>query len=634
MYEQLEERPMLKHCILIGSAITAGLWAVPAAAASDAIVLYSAGMDGILDDSKDAGLHAALLLMEKHGLSLPPEVSSSDALGINTVVNMLLSENELRMRVDPSFAKQGQPPFALTMSSSGNAGWSVDAIETRMDLMLKDSRIPKSKADPDNPSLKTFQSGRNSPHIWYGVESDQFMVGINGVPETSEVDWSGCGLPTGVNPLLGMMIDFNQMQPLMDMAPMMVPNAAGMLESFGLVGPDALKLEFGIGRGSDRMHLGGRITNYGKHFGDDLVAGGIRAADLAVLPQDTVSAKITRFHLSTFLNKMLDLAGKMASPTGAGPDKESTSPLEQARAMSKMMLGIDPKTELIDYLGDTMTHYRSQSTGGGGLMSTVLLIELSNADGMATTLGTLSSRINAMASPMTEGYVQFSNWSDPVCGEVISLVFPGVPVPIELSMVVKGDWLVTTLTPQAMIAACQQFSSKTSLTHNSRFASSIGNKALGAVQVSFDDGPAQLSEGYGMMAGLMAAVSNYTRPRSDAKSGVVMTLPTYNELVKNARPCAMTVRSVGDDLVCTGTCDSSINVLMTSALANWSSMLPLVAPAALGVVLPAFEKGRESARHAAEAQRRRSSEHEESRHKENEHEANEHKETEHGKDGK
>jgi hypothetical protein len=73
---------------------------------------------------------------------------------------------------------------------------------------------------------------------------------------------------------------------------------------------------------------------------------------------------------------------------------------------------------------------------------------------------------------------------------------------------------------------------------------------------------------------------------------------------------------------------------MTSALANWSSMLPLVAPAALAVVLPAFEKGRESARHAAEAQRRRSSEHEESRHKENEHEANEHKETEHGKDGK
>jgi hypothetical protein len=296
--------------------------------------------------------------------------------------------------------------------------------------------------------------------------------------------------------------------------------------------------------------------------------------------------------------------------------------------MSKMMLGIDPKTELIDYLGDTMTHYRSQSTGGGGLMSTVLLVELSNADGMATTLGTLSSRINAMATPMTEGYVQFSNWSDPVCGEVISLVFPGLPVPIELSMVVKGDWLVATLTPQAMIAACQQFNSKTSLADNPRFASSIGNKALGAAQISFDDGPTQLSEGYGLMAGLMAAVSNYTRPRSDAKSGVVMTLPTYNELVKDARPCALVVRPVGDDLVYTGTCDSSINVLMTSAIANWSSMLPLVAPVAIGVALPAIEKARESAREAArraeEKTRRRSSEHE----------GNEHEGNEHGKDGK
>ena len=149
---------MLKHCVLIGSAVAAGLWAVPTAAAgSDAIVLYSAGIDGILDDSKDAGLHAALLLMEQHGLSLPPDVSPSDALGINTVVNMLLSESELRMRVDPSLAKQGQPPFSLTISSGGNAGWSVDAIQNRMDLLLKESGASKSQADPDNPSMKTFK---------------------------------------------------------------------------------------------------------------------------------------------------------------------------------------------------------------------------------------------------------------------------------------------------------------------------------------------------------------------------------------------------------------------------------------------------------------------------------------------
>jgi hypothetical protein len=279
---------MLKHCVLIGSAIAAGLWAVPTAAAgSDAMVLYSAGIDGILDDSKDAGLHAALLLMEQHGLSLPPDVSPSDALGINTVVNMLLSESELRMRVDPSLAKQGQPPFSLTISSGGNAGWSVEAIQNRMDLLLKEAGTSNSQADP-----------------------------------------------------------------------------------------------------------------------------------------------------------------------------------------------------------------------------------------------------------------------------------------------------------------------------------------------------AQLSEGYGLMAGLMAAVSNYTRPRSDAKSGVVMTLPTYNELVKDARPCALVVRPVGDDLVYTGTCDSSINDLMTSAIANWSSMLPLVAPAAIGMVLPAVEKARETAREAArraeEKTRRRSSEHE----------GNEHEGNEHGKDGK
>lgn len=592
---------MLKHCLLIGAAIAAGLWSVPAAnAASDAVVLYSAGIDGILDDPKDAGLHAALLLMEKHGLSLPPDASDEDALAINTAANLLLSELDLRMRMDVTAAAGGMP-FSVSLTTSGNAGSSADSLLKRLELLLKESGTKPAHADPDRPGLMTFHPALNAPQMWYGLVNDRLEIGVNGPPEASAIDWSGCGLPSGVDPLFGMIIDFNELQPLMGMAAMMSPEAAGMLSGFGLMGPDPLRLEFAMGRGTDRMHLGGRIKNYGKHFGGDLVAGGVRAADLAVVPQDAVDVQVNRYNLSRFLGGMLEMANSMAPPMGDGPDGESMKASDQARQMAKMMLGVDPKTELIDYLGDTITLYRSESTGGGGLMSSVMLVELSNADGMATTLGTLSSRINAMAAPMTEGYVQFANWSHADCGEVVSLVFPGLPIPAELSFVVKGDWLVVTLSPQAMVAACQQLDAKTSLVDNPRFASSIGNKALGAMQVNFTDLPAQLSSGYCLATALGAAISNYTRPRNDADSGIVMTLPTLNELKKGARPCAVVVRSIGDDLIYSGTSDSSINVLMTGVAANLSAMLPVVVPIAAGIALPAMAKARESARRARDA---------------------------------
>ena len=588
--------------LLVSCAAIAGMVSVPdAAIAGDAVVLYSSGIDGCLDDPKDAGLHAALVMMQQNGLSLPPDMESEPVHAVNLIVDALLSELNIRVVVQPP-SRPGAMPFGFIASSRGNAGTSAASLHEQLTAVMGMTGAPKGMPDPNHPGFMAFQAGgSDSPPIWFGTETvgrDATVIfSVNTPPEAGDSEgWSGCGLPAGTDPLFGAMIDFSEMQPLLGMAAMAQPQAAAMLSQWGLIGPKAMRMEFAAGRGERAMHFGGRISNYGVHFGDLMVEGGVRTRDLRVVPADAVAMQASRFNIRGMFDSVLGMAdGVMAPMMGADSEQMPMSPSEMMFMQAKMMVGINPKTEFIDYLGDSIVVYRSRSTGGDGLMSGVMLVELSNPDGMATSLGTLAARLNAMLSPLSQGYAQLTTWSQPDCGEIIALTFPGLPVPVELSLVVKGDWLVATLNPQAMVAACRQLDASTSIQNNPRFASAVGEDAIGAAQVNFTDLPAQLDRGYGITVGLMSAISNYTRPRRDAGAGVPMILPPYADLVKDARPCVLIARISGDDMVYTGSGDSSISVLITGAAANITAMVPLVAPLAVAIALPAVSKARERA---------------------------------------
>ncbi|MDP7029257.1 MAG: hypothetical protein QF733_03450 [Phycisphaerales bacterium] len=585
------------------------------APAGDAIVVYSAGIDGMLDNPKDAALHAALVRMEQNGLSLPPDTSPRDTAVANLIAGVLMSEVDVRMKMDPAAAHAGMP-FGLSITSRGNAGMSADELMKRLRHVMDVTGAPTAVPSEVHPGLWAFPPDISSPPATFGVEDDRAVLGLNCPPETGPIDWSGCGLPWNVDPIFGLIVDFDQLQPLLGMAAMFNPQAAGMMSSFGLMGPDAIRMEFAMGRGRAEMHVGGRITNYGKHFGDLLVSGGIRPDVLEVVPKDALDVQASSLDLAKSMDQMLMMADDMSPPMGEGPDGTPAKASDLVREQVKMMLGVDPKTDLIDHLGDAMVLYRSNATGGGGLMSGVMGLKLSNADAMATSLGALATRINAMAAPMSQGYVQLSTWAEPDCGEVISLLFPGVPVPFELSFVVKGDWLLAALTPQALVAACRQVDGTSSIMDNPRFAAAVGSKAIGAVQVNFTDVPAQLADGYGIAVGLMNAISNYTTPRADAASGVRMLLPPYADLSSGARPCVVIAEADGDDLIYRGTADSSMNVLVTGAAANVSAMMPLVAAMAAGVALPAVEEARDRARRMERKAREHAEKTERSRDKE------------------
>ncbi|MDP6987732.1 MAG: hypothetical protein QGG74_06780, partial [Phycisphaerales bacterium] len=553
--------------VLVACAAAAGMFSVPdAAQAGDAVVLYSAGIDGWLDDPKDAGLHAALVMMQENGLSLPPNMGPAESHAANLIADVALSELDVRVVMrEPS--GPGGMPFGFTVASRGNAGTSADSLLEQLTTLLQTVGAPTGAPDPERPGFLKIDRQRGGPPVWLGTESagDQTtaVLSVNMPPESTDTDWSGSGLPVGTDPLFGGLIDFNEMQPLLGMAAMAGPQVATSLSKLGLTGPDAMRMEFAGWRDGGSIRFGGRISNYGDHYGDMLVEGGVGKQQLQAVPSDTVGMQVNRFNIRGMCDSMFDLADGMMAPMMGDAEKLPMSPSEMMCAQAKMAIGINPKTEFIDYLGDSLVFYRSRSTGGDGLMSSVMLLGLSNADGMATTLGGLASRINGMVTPLSQGYVQMTTWSHPDCGEVIALTFPGLPVPVELSMVVKDDWFVATLNPQAMVAACRQLSASTSVLDNPRFTSAVGNSGIGTVQVNFCDLPAQLDRGYGIAVGLMSAVSNYTRPRRDAGAGVPMILPPYADLIEGAEPWVLLAEMSGDDLVYTGGCDSSVNVLIT-----------------------------------------------------------------------
>lgn len=594
-------------------AALAGLASVPAAShGSDAVVLYSAGIDGILNDSKDTALHAALVMMQQNGLSLPPgQASHQEEHAANLFVDVLLSQMDLRLSVHKPGPSTGDMPFGLVVSSRGNAGTTPKALVDDIHELARLDHAPRPVPAPDYPGFMTISdTGQGKPKMWIGTQDhgghSTAAMSINTPPVLTDVDWSGCGVPSGIEPCCGVVIDFGAMSSVLAMASMMAPGADSMLAEWGLIGPKPIKIEGAAWRGGDSIRVGGRISNYGVHFGDLLTKDGIRNQDLSVVPADAVAMQVSRFNISGMCDSMLkSIDGMAGSAMGGDAGKKPMKPSEAMCMQAKQMVGINPKTELIDYLGDTVVAYRSRSTGGDGLMSGVLLAKLSNADGMATSLGILAARLNAMVSPMSQGYAQMLSWSHADCGEVISITFPGVPIPLELSMVVKGDWLVMTLNPQAMVAACRQLDASSSVLNNPRFAKAVGRDAIGAMQVNFTDLPAQLDRGYGIAVGIMSAISNYTRPRQDAGAGVSMIMPPYADLVEGAEPCALIARMSGEDLVYTGSSDSSINVLITGASANVTAMLPLAVPLMLGVALPAMDNAREAAVKARELARNR-----------------------------
>ncbi|MCH2132723.1 MAG: hypothetical protein MK116_03130 [Phycisphaerales bacterium] len=582
------------------------------AAEKPAIWVYSAGVDNLLADDLDSGLHKALVSLERHGLSLPTDGVEAQGIAVNLLYQALVSR--MSFQWNPS-APDGSERFpgSIQLSVHGNSGASVSDIAARLRALFQTKGAPPLLPVAGKPKVMLMGSlGKSDPPVYLGQTQvggeDAVVMSINAEPGDAAPDLSVLGLPAGATPMLGLGVNLDSISAALTPMVATMGNSEQAQIGFkiftklGFWGPDAMDITIGCGSDSTTGFLAGRVTNVKKHYGEFLPDGGLGDAQLRMIPNDATAFDLHHVKLSAVPN-FIDglLAGAM--PPGQmppGPDGKPMSPVDAGNMMAQQVLGINLKTEFFDYLGDTVAVYRSNSSGGGGLFSLTALVGLSDAAGMKKSLATLASNINMQIARQVEGYVRLVDWSAGDDVQVLTLAFPGLPVPVQLSFGVADDQLIIGMTPETVKIGASQLKSTSSILSNPNFLA-VHERGVGNVQrLQYLDTGARLSMGYGLTAGLMTAIGNYAIPRNTVIDGIETIMPAFDRLESAARPTLVTTRVDGDDLVMAGTGSRSV-VLHVTAMVGELMTSPMILGAMMGsmvgVMMPALDQARSQAEH-------------------------------------
>jgi hypothetical protein len=249
------------------------------------------------------------------------------------------------------------------------------------------------------------------------------------------------------------------------------------------------------------------------------------------------------------MQRMLD----QAAPYMAGQGMS----IEDIFGMIEQQTGVDVQA-VIGALGDTWAFYLSDATGGGTLLSGVLVVKLNDPGEMQQTITQLSGMFNGAIGGQidTEAFtVQLSQF-DHGGTHFTQLRAPGLPVPIEPTIAISGEWLVAGLSAQAAAGAVRQIEQGgPGLAQNASF-SADKVAFTKATDLMFIDAARTIRDGYPAMGLLSSALCNAVRsPHTARDPGLI--LPPYGELVQGARPLVATSFWDGDDYVTQWTGDRS-----------------------------------------------------------------------------
>jgi hypothetical protein len=355
-------------------------------------------------------------------------------------------------------------------------------------------------------------------------------------------------LPAGVAPAFALKLDLAKVWPLLQMALMDAPEGEQMLaflSSMGVFGEDALGIRYAFGAKGGVGHVAIRTSNYVAMMEKSgaLEREPIGALDMGLIPTDAVSAAIAQSDPVAVLN----LLEMLREPMGGDP-------LEMIHTMT----GVHLRHDVFDHLGTTAGWYTSDSTGGGGMMSFVMFVEVKNEDDLRGTLDYGLKALNDIAAMEADGHVEMRDWMH---GEALcsTLTFPGWPIPFELSLSIDDGFLFVTMSPQALTAALDQRAARgLGLAANPRFRAAARGSLDDLTSLAFTDTPRRAQDGYGFATLLMSAFANGVRTPEDVARDPGIVLPAYRALVGPSQASVLLGRIEGGDLVQLGTCDPSM----------------------------------------------------------------------------
>ncbi len=557
----------------------------PGEADSSAVLdLRFAGLDAVTPSAKDRAAYDAFRSLRERVLLLPGELEpdiddarreQGEAI-LSTAWNALTGR--FGLQIAPGVGPMGYGAAAwVDPAQPMSAGSFLDTLlgfaETA-GFEIRNDGNGRALVTPFGPApIQTLGTGDR--------EAVFVRLGLNDAVPGSVRRYD---LPENASPIFSLHLDVRALSGMGQMAiSAQDPALVTPLQSLGLIGPDAPIVDFAIGSTRDTLLTSLRLQD-ARRLVERSVGGSVvpfEEADLRMLPRDVTLAWAGPVP-TEMLRTVIDLA---ASQAGVDPYGEIEN-----------NLGVD-LAAVLDAIGPRATFYQSESTGGGGVLSAVAIVDLDDRATIERTLDTLIARLHIFAEQEARGYLRVAERTTRG-HSYASLTFPGLPVPLELSWAFAGDRLVFAASPTGLLAALEQIQRPAGHAgQNLAFRRAVADRmpGAGALAYWFLDAERFAGQGYGLMnLGVSALANAVGGPGREFTPEPIM--PPYAEFMQDIHATGGVAIWNVDDVVVTQVSDESLLVLTASSFGQQGAFAAQYAAAGVGTLLPALGKARESAK--------------------------------------
>ncbi|MDX2116246.1 MAG: hypothetical protein SFZ24_11605 [Planctomycetota bacterium] len=558
------------------------------------LLVERAGLDSLFPAPKDQALVNALAMFPDRLRELRSQVVEFQQMPPEVIdlIEQLLARPARIAVTNKGFDEQtGLPGIGAVISFQMDSEDAARTVHTSLEKLRSQGQFPFTPTDSTR-----FPGMRDLP-LPFGVMSYgprkadsgwRYEMIFAAIDDPDAPFKALPDAPAGTSPVFRGSVDLAAWSPLVSMfagfVAMASPEGQQALEQFksrGLLGPDAIAFDASVGY-ADKEQRGSftirRAAGHAAALG--LSRQTINDDDLAVIPADASFVTVSKSDVDERWAQIRQQAGPAAAQFDAI--------LAQVREAT----GIDIEKDVIPALGNTTAFYFADSTGGGSILSGVALLSLRDVPRMNSLLNSLSTRANAflrqqVPPPAAVEVARFEHAGS----SFAQLRFPGLPIPVEPTLAIAGNWLVVGASPAAATAAAQHVNAAGRI---AGIASSAAFKAgrwslpasAAPTKISFIDTERTMRDGYVATTFLGSLVSNLVRSRSDAAQPREpgMVTPTFASLREGVRPMFVQTYWAGEDFVTEWRSDPSLLVNIAGGL-GVGDALPLITGMVMGGAL-------------------------------------------------
>lgn len=541
---------------------TLGAPGAPGAAQSagtEVLQLRFAGSRTLLHDPKDAGLRAALELLRPRLAELsqgmgpggpPPELMTLLGRFLTSPFQLAIGLEE-----DPA----AELPFYAQLELQADSAGAASELAQELEQLLLSMGMEVMAGDEGG-----LQPLSAPMPAWFGPRGRDVVLAI-GRASRGPIAPAPAQLPRGAEPALSMHVELDGLLEMMRRSGEEDPGLAELFRMLGLAGKS---VTWSMGSDAERAYVLSAMPGAAAELRAKglLPARALEKKSFAPVPADALWALVGANNLAS----MLALVGASMEQSMGGMGGAS-DPI----ALLSEELGFDVQQELLAHLGAAFGAYASDSTGGGGLSSIVGFAELADAAAFQQSLQRLEARLGELAA---EGEMQGAQVRVLMQGgrRTSSLVFPGLPIPVQPCWTIAGAHFLVALSPQGLEAAMAQLRAGTGLADRPDLLEQLPEGFSNVYSLSFLDSPRLLRGGYGWTLALGSALTNALRSAEAPDQEPPLVMPSFRDLVAGAKPWLQVARVNGDDVLEIARMDRSMLVNATALFGLVDSM-PMLA---------------------------------------------------------